>query len=258
MHSSDHSAHHHPALAHHFQDLDQQKDATWLAMWVFLATEIMFFGGLFLAYVIYRSSYPDAFAIASNALNANMGLGNTFVLIISSFTMAMSVYSAQMAQTGRLVVFLILTLILGCTFLGVKYFEYKDKFESHLVPGRHFDFAHHHDPKTGYLLPGAHGESANKPAESSASHEGGIHSEKARREIQIFFSLYFAMTGLHAFHMIIGAGLLIWLVVLALKGRFSKEYNSPVELVGLYWHFVDIVWIFLFPLLYLIGRHHHG
>ncbi|MBI4851142.1 MAG: cytochrome c oxidase subunit 3 family protein [Acidobacteria bacterium] len=223
-------------------------------MWVFLATEIMFFGGLFLAYVIYRSSYPDAFAIASNALNVNMGLGNTFVLIISSFTMAMSVYSAQMGQIGRLVVFLILTLILGSTFLGVKYFEYKDKFESHLVPGRHFDFAHHHDPKTGELLEGAHSESANKATEA---HSSG-HSEKAKREIQIFFSLYFAMTGLHAFHMIIGAGLLTWLIVLALKGRFSREYNSPVELVGLYWHFVDIVWIFLFPLLYLIGRHHHG
>jgi len=254
VHSSDHSAHH-PALAHHFQDLEQQKDTTWLAMWVFLATEIMFFGGLFLAYVIYRSSYPDAFAIASNALNVNMGLGNTFVLIISSFTMAMSVYSAQMAQTGRLIVFLILTLILGCTFLGVKYFEYKDKFDSHLVPGRHFDFAYHHDPITGATLHNEHEGASNKP---SSGHEATGHSKKALREIQIFFSLYFAMTGLHAFHMIIGAGLLIWLVISAMKGKFSKEYNSPVELVGLYWHFVDIVWIFLFPLLYLIGRHHHG
>lgn len=252
MHNSDHG-HGHPALAHHFQDLDQQKDATWLAMWVFLCTEVMFFGGLFLAYVIYRSTYPDAFAVASNALNVNMGLGNTFVLIISSFTMAMSVYSAQMGQTARLLIFLVLTLLLGCTFLGVKYFEYKDKFESYLVPGRHFNFAHHHDPQTGALLEGAHGESKA----TSSEHETSHGSKKASRELQIFFSLYFAMTGLHAFHMIIGAGLLIWLMISALKGKFSKEYNSPVELVGLYWHFVDIVWIFLFPLLYLIGRHHH-
>lgn len=251
---SDHATGHHPALAHHFQDLDQQKDTTWLAMWVFLATEIMFFGGLFLAYVIYRSSYPDAFAIASNALDVKMGLGNTFVLIISSFTMAMSVYSAQVGKKTNLIVFLILTLILGGTFLGVKYFEYKDKFEHGLVPGRHFDFASHHDPKTGAALDHSGTSSSSHGASSHHSETG---DKKPLREIQIFFSLYFAMTGLHAFHMIIGAGLLIWLIMLSAKNTFSKEYNSPVELVGLYWHFVDIVWIFLFPLLYLIGRHHH-
>ncbi len=262
MHSSDHSAHH-PALAHHFHDLHQQKDATWLAMWVFLATEIMFFGGLFLAYVVYRSSYPEAFAMASNRLNVPMGLGNTFVLILSSFTMAMSVYSAQVGKKGgTIVAWLILTLLLGSTFLVVKTFEYREKFEHHLVPGRHFDFYSHwegHESAASHEGASASHETANKTShEASASHEGASGKTKGVREVQIFFGLYFAMTGLHAFHMIIGAGLLIWLIVLALKGKFSAEYNSPVELVGLYWHFVDIVWIFLFPLLYLLGRHYHS
>lgn len=255
MHSSDHSAHH-PALAHHFHDLHQQKDATWLAMWVFLATEIMFFGGLFLAYVVYRSSYPEAFAMASNRLNVTMGLGNTFVLILSSFTMAMSVYSAQMGKKGGVIVgWLILTLLLGSTFLVVKTFEYKEKFEHNLVPGRHFDFYSHLESHEG--APAAAHEGA--AATSSEATHTGAHAAKTKvREVQIFFALYFAMTGLHAFHMIIGAGLLIWLIVLAMKNKFSAEYNSPVELVGLYWHFVDIIWIFLFPLLYLLGRHYHS
>lgn len=221
-----HSDHNHPALAHHFDDLEQQKDAATLGMWVFLTTEIMFFGGLFLAYIIYRSTYSEAFVHASNILDVNLGLFNTIVLIASSLTMAMAVYSSQINKRGMLVAFLIATIILGAVFLGVKSFEYHHKYVEHLIPGPHFAPAAEHE------LP---------------------------REGQLFFSLYFAMTGLHAFHMIIGIGLLTMLIINTLRGKYSKEYNSPVEIVGLYWHFVDIVWIFLFPLLYLLGRHelHH-
>lgn len=221
-----HSDHTHPALAHHFDDLEQQKDASTLGMWVFLTTEIMFFGGLFLVYIIYRSTYSEAFVHASNILDVNLGLFNTIVLIASSLTMAMAVYSAQTNKRAMLIAFLVATIILGATFLGVKSIEYHHKYVEHLIPGPYFAPAAEHE------LP---------------------------REGQLFFSLYFAMTGLHAFHMIIGIGLLSMLIINTFRGKFSKEYNSPVEIVGLYWHFVDIVWIFLFPLLYLLGRHelHH-
>jgi len=211
----------HPSvLAHHFDDLEQQRAASSLGMWLFLVTEIMFFGGLFCGYTVYRWLYPGAFAEASHRLDIWLGAMNTAVLLGSSLTMALGVYSAQMGRKKALIVFLILTMVLGSVFLGVKYFEYHHKYVDHLVPGRHFQF-------TG-------------PFE---------------REAQIFFSFYFVMTGMHALHMIVGLGLLTTLVVMALRGRFSREYYTPVDVIGLYWHFVDIVWIFLFPLLYLIDRH---
>ena len=206
--------------AHQFDDAEQQHEASWLGMWVFLATEVMFFGGMFLGYTIYRSTYPAAFADASNHLDIWLGTINTAVLIGSSFTMALAVRSAQLGARKPLVLFLILTLVLGAVFLGIKFTEYYAKFEEHLVPGSTFEYA---DPL-------AHAA-------------------------EIFFSFYFAMTGMHALHMIIGLGLLTVLIVKAGRGRFSTLYHTPVELVGLYWHFVDIVWIFLFPLLYLVGRH---
>jgi cytochrome c oxidase subunit III len=205
---------------HHFDDVKQQHEASWVGMWVFLATEVMFFGGMFTCYFVYRHWYLEAFASASNDLNLWLGAINTAVLICSSFTMALAVHSAETNRRKPLITYLLLTIVLGLVFLGIKLFEYYSKFEEQLVPGGSFRFE----------------ESLARPAE-------------------IFFSFYFAMTGMHAVHMIIGIGLLTALVIEARRGRFSAVYYTPVELTGLYWHFVDIVWIFLFPLLYLLGRH---
>jgi cytochrome c oxidase subunit 3 len=211
----------HAGHAHHFDDALQQREASTLGMWIFLVTEVMFFGGLFTLYVTYRALYPTAFAHASHHLDVWLGTFNTGVLITSSLTMALAVYSAQTGRRGRLLLTLVLTAILGAVFLVVKAFEYAEKFEHHLVPGPHFAW----------------------PNAAEAPH------------VQLFYSLYFAMTGLHALHMVIGLGILSWLVLAARRGRFGPAYATPVEVSGLYWHFVDIVWIFLFPLLYLIGRH---
>jgi cytochrome c oxidase subunit 3 len=206
--------------AHQFDDIGQQHEASWIGMWIFLATEVMFFGGMFLGYTAYRFSYPQAFAGASNHLDVMLGSINTAVLICSSFTMALAVHGAEAGDKRAVVRFLLLTIFFGLVFLGIKFFEYYTKFEEHLVPGSSFRF-------DGPLA---------RPAE-------------------IFFSFYFAMTGMHALHMIIGIGLLTALIVKARRSRFSPHYYIPVEITGLYWHFVDIVWIFLFPLLYLVGRH---
>jgi cytochrome c oxidase subunit 3 len=185
----------------------------------------MFFGGLFTAYLVYRTMYPAAFAAASSTLNVPLGALNTAVLICSSLTMALSIYAAQINRRKLIVVFLLATIVLGAVFLGVKTVEYMDKFEHHLVPGPHYAPT---DP-----------------------HLQGM----AGQQSQLFFSLYFIMTGLHALHMIIGIGVLSVLAVQSWKGRYDSSYYNPLECTGLYWHFVDIVWIFLFPLLYLLGAH---
>lgn len=208
------------ALAHQFDDPAQQFAASSLGMWAFIATEILFFGGLFAGYTVYRLSYPQAFAAASGHLDIVLGTVNTAVLIASSLTMALAIFSARFSSRRMVVLFLLVTLLLGTVFLGIKGAEYSHKFHEHLIPGAHFVFP-------------------------------GVHP----RGVEIFFSFYFAMTGLHALHMVIGAALLAVLTVRAWRGRFSAEYYTPVEIVGLYWHFVDVIWIFLFPLLYLIGRH---
>jgi cytochrome c oxidase subunit 3 len=212
-----------PYVAHHFDDAEQQHDASALGMWFFLAQEVMFFGGLFTAYVVYRHLFPEAFHAGSHELDIGLGAFNTLVLLTSSLTMALSVHAAQVSKRGMLLVNLVLTLILGFVFLGVKVIEYSAKFEHHLVPGPHFQMH-------------------------------GLHGAEAANA-QLFFSLYFAMTGLHALHMIVGAGLLLVLIVRGYQGMFNRYYYTPVEMVGLYWHFVDLIWIFLFPLLYLLGRH---
>jgi len=237
--------HGHRALQHHFENMEQQREAGTLGMWVFLVTELMFFGGMFLAYTLYRAKYPAAFASASNHLDITLGALNTAVLILSSFTMAMAVYFTQVGKQRFQVICLLLTLLLGLTFLGVKAKEYHDKYNDalipgQLIPGRSFgpEVAHEgdHDPHKVHLIEGA-----------------------TLRQVELFYWIYFAMTGMHALHMIIGAGLLTFLLIFSLKGRFDPEYHSPVEVIGLYWHFVDIIWIFLFPLLYLLGRHlEHG
>jgi cytochrome c oxidase subunit 3 len=218
----------HPALQHHFDSMEQQRDATTLGMWLFLVQEIMFFGGLFTVYFVYRLKYFTAFAAGSNTLDIRWGGINTAILIGSSLTMALAVHAAQTGRRKLLVLFLGFTMLLGAGFLGVKAAEYHEKFESHHVPGAGF----HLD-----------------------SHDKRFQGVDAGN-VQLFFSLYFAMTGMHALHMVIGLGILGVLLVKSWKGAFSPEYNSPVELTGLYWHFVDIVWIYLFPLLYLIDRYH--
>jgi len=206
-------------------------------MWVFLVTEIMFFGALFLAYTLYRYKYPEAFAAASNHLDIRLGAINTVVLIFSSFTMAMAVYFTQVGKRRASIIGLLLTIVLGVAFLGIKAVEYHEKYQDHLIPGR--------------LIPG-------NPFNPDV-HELKLPPGVPVGNVEMFYWIYFAMTGMHALHMIIGVGLLTVLTIMAWRKRFSPEYHAPVEITGLYWHFVDIVWIFLFPLLYLLGRHmEHG
>jgi cytochrome c oxidase subunit 3 len=244
-----------------FQTLEQQKETATLGMWIFLVTEILFFGGLFLAYTVNRHAFPTAFGIGGNMLDLSLGAINTVVLILSSFTMAMAVWSAQKSKKGGVTGFLILTLVLGCVFLGVKVVEYKQKFDHHLIPAHNFDITYCSNNPSSCGLSGKELEDEKKEIEE------GIRAEKKPSDpdemgvvalnahSQLYFSLYFGMTGLHALHMVVGAGLLLWLILQSAKGRFDASYNTPVENIGLYWHFVDIVWIYLFPLLYLINRH---
>lgn len=212
--------HHHPFLQHHFEDLGQQHEASTLGMWFFVAQEILFFGGIFAAYFVYREMYPHAWKAASHLQNWKIGAANTIVLIGSSLTMALAVWGAQGAKRKFTTLMLVLTLLLGGIFVGVKAYEYSVHIHEGLFPGQAWSFTH----APADVLPG----------------------------IQMFMTFYFTMTGLHALHMIIGAGLLLWFIKRTWRGDFGPEYYGPVEIMGLYWHFVDIVWIFLFPLLYLV------
>jgi cytochrome c oxidase subunit 3 len=216
-------------LAHHFDDTEQQNAAATLGMWLFLATEVLFFGGLFAGYSLYRFWYPEAYEVGSHMLDIWLGSINTVVLLTSSLTMALAVHAAQSNDSRATAKFLGWTILLGSVFLGIKAYEYYHKFEEHLVPGQSFSIA-------------------------SAAHH--LPEEMVRdvnpNHVQLFFSFYFAMTGLHATHMVIGIAILLVLLVAARRNAFSAAYFTPVELTGLYWHFVDIVWVFLFPLLYLI------
>jgi cytochrome c oxidase subunit 3 len=226
-HAAEHAAephghgHHHPFLQHHFEDMGQQHEASTLGMWFFVAQEILFFGGIFCAYFIYREMYPAAWKLGSHHQNWRIGAANTIVLIGSSLTMALAVWGAQQAKRSFTALMLILTLLLGGLFVGVKGYEYSEHIHEGLFPGSAFTFVEHDNPQ---LTPG----------------------------VELFMTFYFVMTGLHALHMIIGAGLLIYFIKRTLRGDWGPEYYSPVEIMGLYWHFVDIVWIFLFPLLYLV------
>ena len=213
---------HSPHLEHHFDSLEQQQTAATLGMWMFLATEVMFFGGMFAGYAVYRWRYPAAWIEGSSHLDTLWGTINTCVLLTSSLTVALSVYEAQMGRRRRLVWMLVATMVLGAAFLGIKFYEYYHKWEENLIPVPGFKLSHATNPEVPQEL------------------------------VRMFYGFYFAMTGFHALHMIIGLGLYTWLVVRARRGEFSTEYHTPVEIVGLYWHFVDIVWVFLFPLLYLV------
>ena len=208
---------HHGPVAHQFEDIVQQREADTLGMWLFLASEVLFFGALFTAYATYRFLYPEAFAEGSHHLNVVYGTINTAVLLCSSLSVALAVHAAQNGNRRRLVTLLLLTMLFGVVFLGIKAVEWYVDYEEGLIPGIRWT---------------QEGEGAN--------------------QLQLFFSLYFIMTGLHAIHMIIGIG--VWAVItfMAWRGRITREKHMPVEITGLYWHFVDIVWVFLFPLLYLI------
>jgi cytochrome c oxidase subunit III len=239
------------ALFGQFETLEQQKDTASLGMWIFLVTEVMFFGGIMLAYTINRHTYFHAFAMGSKTLSLKLGATNTIVLLASSFTMAMGVWSAQVGKKKLIPIFLGLTITLGFIFFGIKYVEYAQKFHHHLVPGRSFDINYCVDNPSRCEDMSA--EEIN--VERVELEEAQAADPDLNAHAQLYYSAYFGMTGLHALHMVIGAGLLFWLLRESLKGRFSPEWNTPVDLVGLYWHFVDIVWIYLFPLLYLIDRH---
>ena len=207
-------------LAHQFDDLEQQNHTDDLGMWLFLATEVMFFGGMFLGYTIYRGQHEEAFAAASRQLDLFWGTLNTAILLSSSFTVAMAVTAAELARRGWLVILLLATMALGTAFLGIKFMSYYHEYREGLMPILGLPFVWE-------------GESAP-------------HAE-------MFFNLYFVLTGVHAMHMLIGLGAMVVLLIKASGGGLLGGYSAPVRIVGLYWHFVDIVWIFLFPLLYLVG-----
>lgn len=204
---------------HQFDDIEQQRDAAYTGMWLFLSTEVLFFGAVFFSYILYRGMYYDAFVEGSRRLSVFLGGLNTGVLLCSSLFMALAVHAAQRSRTNQLVIYLILTEIVGAVFLGIKFLEYYDHYKEHLVPGLDF----------GYV-----GDNA--------------------AAVKLFMVFYFILTGMHAVHMLIGLGVLSTLAVLATKGKFSDGAYDPVDIGGLYWHFVDIVWVFIFPLLYLVKR----
>jgi cytochrome c oxidase subunit 3 len=217
--SSEHTAHSsNPHQAHHWTTMDQQVEAGKFGMWLFLAQEVLFFSALFLSLTIYRGLYPDMYRAASRLLNVPMGAFNTVVLICSSLTMALAVRTVQLNNNRKAFWLLLVTFCLAATFLVVKYFEYAHKFEMGELPGKYF---------------------TNKEIPYDNAH--------------VFFGIYFFLTGLHGIHVIVGMGVIFWLMVRTWKNEFSSQYYTPVECVGLYWHLVDLIWIFLFPLLYLVG-----
>lgn len=313
-HLHDEEHYHPPGLQHQFEDMGQQMESASIGMWMFLVQEIMFFGGLFTVYLVFRSRYPMAFAAGSNHLNEWLGMANTLVLIVSSLTMALAVHYAQLGKRNLQVILILVTMLFGVVFLGVKAYEYAEKYNDGIVPvaglnartekkvGEYQD-ERLADPqlKTKNSLPypatvennfDQHNE--NDSAKEGEREEyvnprgdfiwkdtslavkaqqegfltdsekigymnnGEISQEKFQDKVRIFFYIYFVMTALHALHMIIGLGIMTWLAWKAFRYSFTAEYYAPVEIAGLYWHFVDIVWIFLFPLLYLLGRHFGG
>ncbi len=218
--------HHHP-LAHQFDNLDQQHEASTLGMWIFLSTEIMFFGGLFTGYTIYRAVYPEAWGAASREMSILIGALNTAVLITSSLSMALAIHAAQIGKRKRALAMLVVTMLLGLLFLGFKGIEYHEHWTKHQFPGYSFQFD---------------GKYEGQPVDP--------------RKAELFFSFYWVMTGMHAAHMIIGIGIVAFISYGLWRGRYLLAASNPVEMTGLYWHFVDIIWIFLFPLLYLVNLHH--
>ena len=286
-------------LRHHFDTPQQQFEAGKLGMWMFLATEVLLFGGLFCGYSVWRGNHPELFKAGSDYLDTTLGAVNTAVLIVSSLTMAAAVTMAQRDRRGPLIVLLALTFAGAATFLVIKYFEYTHKFHVGIYPGHKFyenpggeshgleanlgdeagsvevalteerapvvqavAFADTPPAEPTTVAPPAMGpaglaEDALEPADAG----DGEHEEKPDHpldlsdpppNVHMFFNIYYLMTGLHGIHVFIGGIMLIWLMIGAVRGRFSAEYFTPVDLGGLYWHIVDLIWIFLFPLFYLI------
>lgn len=209
------------SLHEHYADLDQQREAAKLGMWVFLATEVMFFGGMIAGYVVYRNAYPAAFQAGSVHMMFVAGTLNTALLITASLFVALAVHAAREGRRKALVWFLAISMFLGICFLAVKGYEYYEHYLDHEVPTRSFQW-----------------DGADP------------------RHVEMFFVLYFTLTGFHALHMLIGVSILAFIIYFAQKGRYTPEYHNPVENAALYWHFVDIVWIFLYPMLYLVGHTH--
>ena len=208
--------HHHPA--HHFETATQEESACKLGMWLFLCTEILMFGGLFVGYALYKNMYPDIFLEGARFLDWKLGAVNTVVLLVSSFTMALSIYYAQKNQRKRSTTCLWLTLLCGFVFMGIKYVEYSHKLHLGLAPGAFFSYT------DGPVL----------------------------KNLPLYFSFYYCMTGLHGSHVLAGMGLIFWLIIRSRRGDFNPSYYTPLECVGLFWHLVDLIWIYLFPLLYLV------
>jgi len=263
---------HSPHLAHHYDTEDQQYQSAKLGMWIFLLTEVLLFGGLFCWYAVYRANHPEIFFYASEFLDKTWGGINTIVLICSSLTMAWAVRSAQLGHRRRLVSMLIFTLVFAFCFLGIKYVEYRHKWHEGLLWGKHYrkqaeetraDSAPPADAEEDGATDEGAGTGEEAAADRTALPEGGTPPEGLAEEdepepggepnnVFLFFGIYFVMTGLHAVHVIAGMVVIFWLLTRAVKGHFTPRYNYPVDLGGLYWHLVDLVWIFLFPLLYLI------
>ncbi len=218
-------------LEEQFENLEQQHLAATTAMWVFLATEVMFFGALFLAFGVYHYLYPEAFESASLRLAWTIGGANTIVLLLSSFTIVLAVHKAQLGERRGVVLFLGLTAALACVFLVLKGIEYYIDYRENLIPGWRFD-----------------------PRDWIG--KDGLAAEQTPH-VQLFLLFYFTMTLIHALHVIIGIVAVLVIMALAARGCFSPAYYTPVEVLALYWHFVDIVWIFLLPMLYLAGTHTH-
>ena len=233
------------ALKHHFEDIEQQRGAERLGMWMFLTTEILFFGGLFLAYTIYRLYYPRDFADISGRLNVAVALINTFLLLTSSLTMTLAIRACQVGNRRALMTYLMISAVLGAGFMGFKAYEYYQDYHEGLMPWR-TNFGHEkvHDP-----------EHAHDPATKTLNEqwaEKGVSPQRTR----LFMTFYFAMTGIHGLHLIIGIGVILYLWVRAYLGWLTPDRYAAVEVSSLYWHLVDAIWLFLMPLLYLAGPHH--
>ncbi len=301
--SSGHGHDHPPFLAHHFENPAQQFDSAKLGMWLFLATEVLFFGGLFVAYAVLRARFPEVFSYSSHYLDTILGGVNTAVLIASSLTMALAVRFAQLGKKAAMLLCLWLTLGGAFGFLVIKYFEYTHKIHLHLVWGKTFyvpphDAAGEAEAKalstplpapTVSLVPvnpapaavptlakvPAVDAPAIKPASTGPAglatlaqeaRTEGLHEDhtapkehlphledpKMPANTHVFFGIYYAMTGLHGVHVLVGIVVIVWLIIRGTRGEFGPEYYTPVDVGGLYWHIVDLVWIFLFPLFYLI------
>jgi cytochrome c oxidase subunit III len=240
MASDAHADHHGPEyLAHHFDTPVQQFDAAKLGMWAFLAQEVLFFSGIFVAYLLFRSWYPEAWSLGSRLLDWRLGTLNTFVLLISSFTAAQAVATAQRGERQKTTIYLGITLVCAAAFMVVKYFEYSHKFHIGLLPGSLFN-----PTAEGWAeITVAAGNSFGMEAAPAGTYANHLRS---------YLGLYFMATGLHGIHVVVGMGVITWIMIRNIKGEFTTEFWTPVDLVALYWHLVDLVWIYLFPFLYLI------